>query len=209
MPEMPPDTPAPPPSGTEGLPEAGSATTAEPLAGEPGPYRVHLDTFEGPLDLLLHLITKNEVDIYDIPIAVITEQYLEYISIMKSLNINVAGEFLVMASTLIYIKSQMLLPAPETEGEEEGPDPREELIQRLLEYQQFKEIAMELRERALLGRDVFTRPGSEIELDFDPGLEEVSLFQLVAAFDKVLKAAQIEHIHEVDEIGRASCRERV
>src|SRR2546427_1940388 len=112
-------------------------------------YRIRLDEFEGPLDLLLHLIKKNEINIYDIPIALITKQYLDYISTMKSLNLVVAGEFLVMAATLIHIKSRMLLPV-EAEGDEEdeaGEDPRAELVRRLLEYKQFKEAAGELVQR--------------------------------------------------------------
>src|SRR5262252_9869758 len=101
---------------------------------------VHLDNFEGPLDLLLHLIRKNEVNIYDIPIALITEQYLGFIELMQELNLDVAGEFLVMASTLIHIKSKMLLPRPETaqDGLFDEEDPRDELVRRLLEHQKFK-----------------------------------------------------------------------
>src|SRR2546427_11973240 len=112
-------------------------------------YRIRLDEFEGPLDLLLHLIKKNEINIYDIPIALITKQYLDYISTMKSLNLVVAGEFLVMAATLIHIKSRMLLPV-EADGDEEdeaGEDPRAELVRRLLEYKQFKEAARDLVQR--------------------------------------------------------------
>src|SRR3970040_2816758 len=111
-------------------------------------YRVRLDEFEGPLDLLLHLIKKNDINIYDIPISVITKQYLDYISVLKYLNREVAGEFLVMAATLIHIKSRMLLPV-ETDGDEDedgGEDPRAELVRRLLEYKQFKEAAAGLGE---------------------------------------------------------------
>src|SRR5450631_104896 len=121
-------------------------------------YSVHLDAFDGPLDLLLHLIKKNEVDVCDIPIAVITRQYLDYIKLMKELNLEVAGDFLVMAATLLQIKSRMLLPVdePEESDEEEG-DPRAELIRRLMEYQQYKEAGMVIGARALLGREVFVR----------------------------------------------------
>ena len=112
-------------------------------------YRIRLDQYEGPLDLLLHLIKKNEINIYDIPIALITKQYLDHITAMKMLNLDVAGEFLVMAATLIYIKSRMLLPAEPSEDEEEGEDPRADLVRRLLEYKQFKEAA-----HALEGRGV-------------------------------------------------------
>jgi len=205
------EVPRPLPPEAEAIAESFGMDTADVAeeGGAPG-FRVKLSVFEGPLDLLLHLIKKHEMEIYDIDMAKITEQYLEYLNIMKSLNINVAGEFLVMAATLLHIKSQMLLPVEEKEeeGEEDGPDPREELIRRLLEYQRYKDVADELRERSLLGRDVFTRQPNEIELDFDPGLEEVSLFQLVAAFDKVLKAAKIESVHEV-EIERVTVRERI
>src|SRR3989337_2693961 len=111
------------------------------------PYTVRLEMFEGPLDLLLHLIHKNELDITNIPIALITEQYLEYLKLMKVLNLDVAGENLLMASTLLYIKSKALLPTSSEEEGEEGEDPRAELIRRLLEYQKYKEAAVELEKR--------------------------------------------------------------
>ena len=121
-------------------------------------YEIKLDIFEGPLDLLLYLIRKNEIDIYNIPIALITEQYLEYLDMMRSLNLDLAGEYLVLAATLIHIKSRLLLPPVEGEEEgEEGEDPRTELVQQLLEYQTFKEAALSLEDRPLLDRDVFTR----------------------------------------------------
>ena len=125
-------------------------------------YRVKLDVFEGPLDLLLYLIRKNEVDIYDIPIAEITRQYLEMLNVMRTLNLDIAGEFLVMAATLTHIKSRMLLPAPPAgEEEEEGEDPRKELVDRLLEYERFKEAAQSLENKDILERDVFTRTQTE------------------------------------------------
>ena len=109
------------------------------------PYQVRIENFEGPLDLLLHLIKKNEINIYDIPIAMIAQQYLEYLEAMEELNLNVAGDFLVMAATLLQIKSKMLLPADErADDEEDGPDPREELVRRLLEYKAYKEAASQL-----------------------------------------------------------------
>src|SRR4030042_830004 len=123
-------------------------------------YQVKLQVFEGPLDLLLFLIKKNEIDIYDIPIAVITQQYLEYLEMMKNLDLDVAGEFLLMAATLLLIKSKMLLPTPEeqpAEGEQEEEDPRAELVRRLLEYQRFKEAAQQLVKGPLLDREVFVR----------------------------------------------------
>src|SRR4030043_876703 len=147
-------------------------------------YRVRLEIFEGPLDLLLHLIRKNEVDIFDIPIALITDQYLQYLDMMKALNINVAGDFLLMASTLVHIKSRMLLPERDKEGEEEE-DPRMEITQPLMEYLRLKELAGELSERGLLARGGFKPPlypdstsqfeGQEVQLD-------VNLFQLWVAF---------------------------
>ncbi|MBI5492528.1 MAG: segregation/condensation protein A [Deltaproteobacteria bacterium] len=144
-------------------------------------YNIKLDIFEGPLDLLLHLIKKSEVDIYDIPIATITGQYLEYIEMMKEMNLDVAGEFLVMAATLVHIKSKMLLPIDEeaVEEEDDGVDPREELIRRLLEYQRYKEAAKDLNERLIVGRDVFLR-GPEIPIE---GLEEGAGFMSVSVFD--------------------------
>jgi segregation and condensation protein A len=164
-------------------------------------YSVRLDAFEGPMDLLLHLIRKNELDIYDIPIAVITRQYLDYIKLMKDLNLDVAGDFLLMASTLLQIKSRMLLPQDEQEqGEEEETDPREELIRRLLEYQQYKEAGQVLGARALLGREVFTRacPDPELAaLQAEEGPLEVSLFDLVDAFRSLLARIPVESFHDV------------
>jgi len=154
-------------------------------------YKVKLDIFEGPLDLLLYLIKKNEVDIYDIPISIITEQYLEYLDLMKVLNLDIAGEFLVMASTLTKIKSRMLLPpSEEAEGEEEGEDPRAELIEHLLEYQKYKEAAHQLRSRELLEKDIFTRTQREeqlTEMDADSMVIEVDLFDLVDALRKIME----------------------
>ncbi len=154
-------------------------------------YKVRLDIFEGPLDLLLHLIKRNEVDIYDIPIADITRQYLEYIDILKEMNLNLAGEFLVMAATLTHIKSRLLLPIDaEESGEEEGPDPREELIRMLLEYQRYKDAAVELGDRLVLGRDVFRRGHAmEVASDDEPGLMNVSVFDLMDALKSILDRA--------------------
>lgn len=150
-------------------------------------YEVRLEIFQGPLDLLLHLIRKNEVDIFDIPIATITDQYLEYLDMMKALNINVAGDFLVMASTLLHIKSRMLLPGLE-EGEEEE-DPRVEITRPLLEYLRLKEMAGELLERELLDRDVFTRrlPSDyKAQIESEETLLDVNLFQLIDAFKRIV-----------------------
>lgn len=153
-------------------------------------YRVRLDMFEGPLDLLLHLIRKNEVDIFDIPIALITDQYLEYMDMMKALNINIAGDFLVMASTLIHIKSRMLLPERDEEDEEE--DPRTEITRPLLEYLRLKELASELSEREVLDRDVFKRQLSSqsiAHLQGGESLLDVNLFQLIDAFKRIVEQA--------------------
>lgn len=167
------------------------------------PYQVRLEKFEGPLDLLLHLIRKNEINIYDIPIALITHQYLEYLSLMKSLNLAVAGEFLVMAATLVQIKARMLLPADETEGDEEdGPDPREELIRRLLEYKQFKEAAGALDHREREWREIFTReepPAAPVKASDALPIEDLSLFDLVDALQSVLdRAPQHRRLMEIE-----------
>ncbi len=149
-------------------------------------YEVRLEIFQGPLDLLLHLIRKNEVDIFDIPIATIADQYLEYLDMMKALNINVAGDFLVMASTLLHIKSRLLLPHLEEDEEE---DPRVEITRPLLEYLRLKEMAGELLERELLDRDVFARRFSSeytVQLESEEPLLDVNLFQLMDAFKRIL-----------------------
>ncbi|MGA2462761.1 MAG: segregation/condensation protein A [Thermodesulfobacteriota bacterium] len=162
------------------------------------PYTVRLEMFEGPLDLLLHLIHKNELDITNIPIALITEQYLEYLKLMKVLNLDMAGEYLLMASTLLYIKSKMLLPASSEEGEEEGEDPRAELVRRLLEYQKYKAAAAELEKRPMLDRDVFLRSTSmEVEDAGEEERVEVNLFELIEAFRKILERVKTEEFHEV------------
>ncbi len=163
-------------------------------------YEVRLDKFEGPLDLLIHLIRKNEVDIYDIPIAEITAQYLAVVDDMQSLNLDVAGEFLLMAATLLHIKSRMLLPQPDEEGgEEEELDPRAELVRRLLDYQRYKEAAAEIDAFAMLDRDVFARRTFAPELaapDAEP-FEAVGLYELVEAFRHLLREAGEEVVHEV------------
>jgi len=160
----------------------------------PDAYQVKLDAFEGPLDLLLHLIRTNEVNIYDIPVALITEQYLGYLELMQDLNLDVAGEFLVMASTLIHIKSRMLLPRPgpaQDDGEPEG-DPREALVRQLLEHQKYKAAAALLHERETLRGAQFMRPDERVaELagdEYEPELD-VDLFSLLAAFKGVLERA--------------------
>jgi segregation and condensation protein A len=160
-------------------------------------YRVHLgDVFDGPMDLLVHLVKKSEVDIYDIPIAVITEQYLEYLRLMKALNIDVAGEFLVMAATLAHIKSRMLLPI-DLEQEDEAEDPRLEIVRPLEEYLQLKYAAEDLTNRDRLDWDVFVRSapnGSPESADEKPDdLIQVTLFELIDAFEKIVKRVSPEH----------------
>ena len=160
--------------------------------------RVQLEIFEGPLDLLLHLIKKNEVSITDIPIATITEQYLATLEVMQTFNLDVAGEFLVMAATLIHIKSRMLLPmADDEDDEEEGTDPRQELVRRLLEYQRFKDAADQLERRELLTRDVFVRSVAPAEEIPAPGFREVSVFELLTALKRVLDRLPKDIVHEV------------
>jgi segregation and condensation protein A len=168
-------------------------------------YKVKLEVFEGPLDLLLYLIKKEEVDIYDIPIERITNQYMEYLSLMQLLNLEVAGEFLVMAATLMYIKSRMLLPADQqvTDSEaEEGEDPRWELIRQLVEYKKFKEAALQLARCEEEQANVFTRTGDtgiEVAAAEVP-LAEVSIFDLITAFNEVLKKASVrEDFREIYE----------
>ena len=161
-------------------------------------YKIRLDVFEGPLDLLLYLIKKEELDIYDIPITRITEQYLEYLNLMELLDLDVAGEFLVMAATLMQLKSKMLLP-PDPLGETaEELDPRAELVRKLLEYKSFKEAADRLRGFEGKRGEIFTRYNVEPELDGgDSPLLEVSLFDLISAFSLVLKNLPKSDFHEV------------
>ena len=164
------------------------------------PYQVRIENFEGPLDLLLHLIKKNEINIYDIPVAMIAQQYLHYLEAMEELNLNVAGDFLVMAATLLQIKSKMLLPADETaDDDEEGPDPREELVRRLLEYKAFKEVARQLDDQEKAWREVFWREQAPVveEVEEDLPLENVSLFDLVDALKEVLERNPSSRLIEI------------
>ncbi|MDZ7372532.1 MAG: segregation/condensation protein A [candidate division KSB1 bacterium] len=164
-------------------------------------YRVQLESFEGPLDLLLHLIRKNEVDIYDIPIAEITRQYLEYLAVIEMLDLDRASDFILMAATLIRIKAQMLLPRPAGEEEEEYEDPRLELVQKLLEYQRYQPVAQELAEREAQHRDLYPRSFFYLEGDGQDqdqeGPRRVSLFDLIAAFREVMAKAPARDYHAV------------
>jgi len=196
--------------------EAGEKLEAETTlvlrVGPSGFYRVKLPVFEGPLDLLLHLIKKNEVEIVDIPIATITEQYLAYLQMMRELNLDIAGEFLVMAATLTLIKSRMLLPPSEDGEEEEEVDPRADLVRQLLDYQRYREAALALSERPLLHRDVFVRePLMDVEGAADTGEPlhlKVTVWELLEAFRAVLKRARPESVHEI-VTEQLSMRDRV
>lgn len=163
-------------------------------------YKVKLQLFEGPLDLLLYLVKKDHLNIYDIPIKDITEQYMRYLELMQLLDLNIAGEFLVMASTLMQIKSKMLLPAEEAPAAEEEEDPRAELVRRLLEYEKFKEVAEELRQKEVGQQEVFKRPRmvDKEEIIGEPEVYfEASLFDLISAFSKALEEIPKELFYEV------------
>src|SRR5213594_2709915 len=178
---------------TEGVP------ASETGAGDSLTLTLRLEGFEGPLDLLLHLIKREEIDIWNIPIAQITEQYLQYLQVMKDLNINVAGEWLVMAATLIYIKSRLLLPpdpsaSPQDEIEE---DPRTELVYQLLEHQKFKNAAQMLYTREEVENAVWNNPPSEV-LEDSKEVVAVTLFDLLRAFHTIVKRFEEQRTMEVD-----------
>lgn len=171
--------------------------TSRNFESAPDAFAVKLASFEGPLDLLLHLIKTNEIDIHDIPIALITKQYLNAIDLIKELNLDIAGEYLVMAATLIHIKSKMLLPRPETAAGVEGDageDPRDALVRRLLEHQKFKAAAGLLHEREQLRSAQWQRPDERVAAiagdDYEPELE-VDLFTLLTAFQQVVQRAKL------------------
>jgi segregation and condensation protein A len=156
-------------------------------------YPVRVEVFEGPLDLLLHLIRKHQVDIYDIPIALITKQYLDYLDLMQEMDLDIAGDFLVMAATLIHIKSRTLLPRPDPAQEEPDEDPREALVRRLLEHQKFKAAAELLHDREIQRSAQWGRPDQRVEAVVGEAPEpevEVDLFSLMAAFRQVLDRAK-------------------
>jgi segregation and condensation protein A len=179
-----------------------------------GAYRVALPEFEGPLDLLLHLCKTHEIDIVNIPIAFITEKYLEYLELLQSLPVDVAADYLVMAATLAYLKSRELVPVPEPldvagEENEEALDPREELIRRLLEYQKYKDAAEQLGARPIEGRTVFGRGAPiEDESDGQRPLADHSAWKLIEAFGKLLEKAGKKLTHEV-VVDRVSIGERI
>ncbi|HEX4420698.1 MAG TPA: segregation/condensation protein A [Kofleriaceae bacterium] len=177
-------------------------------------YQVALDVFEGPLDLLLHLVKKHELSILDIPISFVTEKYLEYLDAMAALDIDVAGEYLLMAATLCHIKSRELLPTPEAIEEDEGTeaadgtevevDPRVDLIRRLLEYQKYKEAAQQLGQQPVVGRNVWSRGtpiedavGDGVDPDAIAPLAQFPVHKLIEAFDRVMQQAKLKVTHNV------------
>jgi segregation and condensation protein A len=168
--------------------------------------QILLPVFSGPLDLLLYLIRREKIDIHDIPIAPITRQYVEYLELMRELNLDVAGEFMVMAATLIHIKSKMLVPVSPTEaqGEEDAIDPREELVRRLLEFQRYKDAAGLLHQRGQIRAATWTRPDTVVPRFDDAGEEmlEAGLFDLVSAFKELLDRRKTLLAHEVEKEGK-------
>ncbi len=167
------------------------------------PYKVKLPIFEGPFDLLLYLIKKNEVDVYDIPIAEITRQYLEYLELMKMLDLDVAGEFIEMVATLMLIKVRMLLPQPEPLDEEEPEDPRAALVAQLLEYRRFKEATVPLAQRERERRQYFPRAVPERlknTVTEEEPLQDATLFDLISAFKTALDNMPKVTVHQVNVI---------
>jgi len=200
-----PGTPQPPVRAGK---DSTNSVLANGIAGLDSSYAVKVPVFEGPLDLLLHLIRCNEVEITDIPIARIAKQYLDYLKVLRTIDVDIAADYLVMAATLAWIKSRMLLPPDGVLDESDGPDPREELVARLLEYQRFKEVANELGERSMLGRDVFAATGSEPEPVPEADRQiEVGVFELVEAYRKVIRIVRHSgKAHEI-EIERITVKE--
>lgn len=171
-------------------------------------YQIKLSNFEGPLDLLLYLIKKNEIDIYDINVSQITKQYLEYIELMKILDLEIAGEFILMAATLIRIKAKMLLPKDPDATEDEDEDPRTDLVKQLLEYKRFKEVADDLSDKEDNQRRLYARRYFEVEKqyvkEFDDTadlISDISLFDLLSAFKYALENRPVETTHQVGEVG--------
>jgi segregation and condensation protein A len=208
----PPDAPAPSPGeAAPSIEPAAPARPAEDDAETPGGYRVALPTFEGPLDLLLHLIEEHELDIFDIPIAFVAAKFVEYVTLMHELNIDVASEYLVMAATLAHIKSKQLLPVvPADQEDEQEPevDPRAELVRRLLEYQKYKHAAEQLSSSPVLGRDVFSHGVPGLEAQGPARVAGLSLFRLLDAFQVVLSRAKASVDHQID-LERFSITDRI
>lgn len=182
------------------------------LVGEGAELQLQLPGFEGPFDLLLHLIEEHELDILDIPIAFVTERYLQYLALMQELNIDVASDYLVMAATLAHLKSRMLLPTPpaddDANGDEAEQDPRAELIRRLLEYQKYKQAAEQLASRSVLGRDTFVRGALPEIVEGPAPLAPIGVFKLLEAFQRILERAKTTVDHQI-EFERLSITERI
>ncbi len=178
---------------------------------ERAPYEIKLEVFEGPLDLLLYLIRKDELDIYDIPIAHITTQYLGFLQQIRRLDLEQAGDFVLMAATLMKIKAQLLLPRAEPVDENGGEDPRAELVRRLLEYQQFKEIADWLGIQKLARRGIYLHRSPAQEPGDDAGIRPVSLFELLSVYKQVLESVPDTLVHRIveGEISTEECIARV
>ncbi len=202
-----PQSPAPPPAPAEEkavqleLPLGMQSTLPEDVP------QIHVAEFDGPLDLLLYLIKRDKIDIHDIPIAPITRSYMEYLELMQELNLDVAGDFMVMAATLIHIKSKMLVPVDPTEaqGDDEQEDPREALVQRLLEFQRYKEAAGILHQQAQIRAATWTRPDTVLPAFDDAGEEmlEAGLFDLISAFKELLERRRTLLAHEVASGGKS------
>jgi segregation and condensation protein A len=171
-------------------------------------YRVNLEVFEGPLDLLMHLIRKNDLDVYDIPIAFVLEEYMGYLDTLRELDIDLAGEFLLMAAELAHIKSRLLLPEEDGGGGEEEPDPRADLVRRILEYQRYKQASEGLAARRMLGRDVFVPQAPERVESNAEGPVEGDIFELFEAFSQILKKVPPQQYHDV-AVDRISVNDRI
>jgi segregation and condensation protein A len=207
------ETPESPPDGRQSHVQSSPLQSSVPQSSGDEGYQVRLPMFEGPLDLLLHLVKKHELDVLNIPIAFITEKYTAYIKLLDELNIDVASEYLLMAATLVHLKSRLLLPNPPDEDADEGLDdsdldPRAELVRRLLEYQKYKLAAEELSLRNVLGRDVFPRGSSDEVASGQPALETVSMFKLLDAFQAVLERTHQNKDHQID-FDRFSITEKI
>jgi segregation and condensation protein A len=185
---------------------------ADGVVGEGAELHLELPGFEGPFDLLLHLIEEHELDILNIPIAFVTERYLHYIALMQELNIDVASDYLVMAATLAHMKSCLLLPNPpaadDPDGDESEQDPRSELIRRLLEYQKYKQAAEQLANRSVLGRDTFARGLTAEAVEGPAPLAPIGLFKLLEAFERILARAKTVMDHQI-EFERLSITDRI
>ena len=185
---------------------------SDDVVGAGAELHLELPGFEGPFDLLLHLIQEHELDILNIPVAFITDKYLQYLALMQELDIDVAGDYLVMAATLAHMKSRLLLPSPPADDDAEGMDsdldPRAELIRRLLEYQKYKQVAQELANRSVLGRDVFGRGASPDVLEGPAPLAMTGIFTLLEAFQRILARAKTVLDHQI-EFERLSITDRI